>query len=108
MRVSRGPVFIKSVPADGRPLRAVLPCNARMGSGQAHSMLIETRAVAPFFKNGYVLGCEGTREGVLIDPGDEVAELLSSIERNRLSIKYILLTHAHLDHVSGVGRASKA
>jgi hydroxyacylglutathione hydrolase len=71
-------------------------------------MLIETRAVGPFFKNGYVLGCEDTREGVLIDPGDEVEELLSSIERNRLSIKYILLTHAHLDHVTGVGRASKA
>jgi glyoxylase-like metal-dependent hydrolase (beta-lactamase superfamily II) len=71
-------------------------------------MLIETRAAAPFFKNGYVLGCEDTRAGVLIDPGDEVEELLSSIERNRLTIKYILLTHAHLDHVSGVARARDA
>lgn len=71
-------------------------------------MLLETRAVAPFFKNGYVLGCEQTREGVLIDPGDEVAELLQVIEANRLSIRYILLTHAHLDHVTGVGRAKQA
>ena len=71
-------------------------------------MLLETRAVGPFFKNGYVLGCEDTREGVLIDPGDEVDELLSSVERNSLSIKYILLTHAHLDHVTGVGRAKEA
>jgi glyoxylase-like metal-dependent hydrolase (beta-lactamase superfamily II) len=79
-----------------------------MGLEQAHFMLLETRAVSPFFKNGYVLGCEDTREGVLVDPGDEVDELLSSVERNRLSIKYILLTHAHLDHVTGVGRAKDA
>ena len=71
-------------------------------------MLLETRAVAPFFKNGYVVGCEETREGVLIDPGDEVDELIDAAERHRLSIRYILLTHAHLDHVTGVGRAKKA
>ena len=40
-------------------------------------MIIETRAVAPFFKNGFVLGCEETREAVLIDPGDEIDELLA-------------------------------
>lgn len=71
-------------------------------------MLIETRAVSPFFKNGYVVGCEETREGVLIDPGDEVADLLNVVEKQGLSIRYILLTHAHLDHISGVGRAKEA
>jgi hydroxyacylglutathione hydrolase len=71
-------------------------------------MLIETRAVAPFFKNGYVVGCEETREAVLIDPGDEVDELLASVERQKLSIRYVLLTHAHLDHITGVGRAKAA
>src|SRR5207249_3149340 len=34
-------------------------------------MLMEIRAVGPFFKNGFVVGCETTREAVLIDPGDE-------------------------------------
>jgi hydroxyacylglutathione hydrolase len=71
-------------------------------------MLIETRAVEPFFKNGYVLGCEETREGVLIDPGDEVEELLQAVRQHGLSIRYILLTHAHLDHITGVGRAKAA
>jgi len=71
-------------------------------------MLLETRAVAPFFKNGYVIGCEETREGVVIDPGDEVDELLAAVEAHRLTVRYILLTHAHLDHVTGVGRAKKA
>lgn len=71
-------------------------------------MIIETRAVEPFFKNGYVLGCEETREGVLIDPGDEVGLLLSAVETHGLTIRYILLTHAHLDHVTGVADAKKA
>ena len=71
-------------------------------------MIIETRAVAPFFKNGFVVGCEETREGVVIDPGDEVAELLDAVEQHDLKIRYILLTHAHLDHVTGVGTARRA
>jgi len=71
-------------------------------------MILEHRAVGPFFKNGFVLGCEETREGVIIDPGDEVEELLAAAEQHRLSIKTILLTHAHLDHVTGVGKAKQA
>lgn len=71
-------------------------------------MLMEVRAAEPFYKNGFVLGCDETREGVLVDPGDEVGELLEIVSRERLDIKYILLTHAHMDHISGVGRAKEA
>jgi glyoxylase-like metal-dependent hydrolase (beta-lactamase superfamily II) len=71
-------------------------------------MILETRAVAPFFKNGYVVGCEETREAVVIDPGDEVDELIDAVKRRGLTVKYILLTHAHLDHVTGVARAKHA
>ncbi|HXG54164.1 MAG TPA: MBL fold metallo-hydrolase [Vicinamibacterales bacterium] len=71
-------------------------------------MLIETRAVAPFFKNGYVLGCELTREAVVIDPGDEVDGLLDALTGHGLTAKYILLTHAHLDHITGVAAARRA
>lgn len=71
-------------------------------------MIIESAAVGPFFKNGYVVGCETTREAVFIDPGDEVDELLAFIARERLIVRAILLTHAHVDHVSGVGRAKRA
>jgi glyoxylase-like metal-dependent hydrolase (beta-lactamase superfamily II) len=70
-------------------------------------MLVETAAVAPFFKNGYVLGCETTRAAVLIDPGDEVDQLLAYVQRSALSVRAILLTHAHVDHVSGVARARR-
>jgi glyoxylase-like metal-dependent hydrolase (beta-lactamase superfamily II) len=71
-------------------------------------MLLEVHAAEPFFKNGYLLGCERTRESVVIDPGDEVGDLLRAVERHRLRVTHILLTHAHLDHVSGVARARQA
>src|SRR5687768_3075124 len=71
-------------------------------------MILETRAVDPFFKNGYVLGCEVTREAVLIDPGDEVDQLLDLLAQHQLRSTAIMLTHAHLTHITGVARAKKA
>ena len=71
-------------------------------------MILEMRAAPPFMKNGFVLGCETTREGVIIDPGDEVDELIDAANRHGLAIRHILLTHAHLDHISGVARARQA
>lgn len=71
-------------------------------------MILEVRAEPPFFKNGYVVGCEDTRQAILIDPGDEVDQLLDAAKAQRLEVRYILLTHAHLDHISGVARAKSA
>jgi len=70
-------------------------------------MILETAAVGPFFKNGFVIGCERTRQAVLIDPGDEVEQLLSFIAAEQLHVTHILLTHAHVDHVSGVAEAKR-
>jgi glyoxylase-like metal-dependent hydrolase (beta-lactamase superfamily II) len=71
-------------------------------------MIIESRAAGPFFKNGFLVACERTREAVLIDPGDEVDDLLSLVEGRRLIVRHILLTHAHVDHVTGVPAAKRA
>lgn len=71
-------------------------------------MILEQAAVPPFYKNGFVLGCERTRAAVLIDPGDEVDALLDAVRAHRLAVEAILLTHAHVDHVSGVARAKRA
>ena len=71
-------------------------------------MIVEVRAEAPFYKNGFVVGCERTREAVLIDPGDEVDGLLGAVRDHDLQIQYILLTHAHIDHITGVGAAKDA
>jgi len=70
-------------------------------------MLVETQAVGPFFKNGFVVACDDTREAVIIDPGDEVTGLLAFAERKGLTIRHILLTHAHVDHVTGVAEAKR-
>jgi hydroxyacylglutathione hydrolase len=70
-------------------------------------MILETAAAGPFLKNGFVLGCERTREAVYIDPGDEAEQLLAFIASERLIVNHILLTHAHVDHVSGVARAKR-
>src|SRR5882724_798779 len=71
-------------------------------------MIIESQAVGPFFKNGFVVACEQTKDAVLIDPGDEVESLLGFAARNTLAIRNILLTHAHVDHVTGVAAAKRA
>jgi glyoxylase-like metal-dependent hydrolase (beta-lactamase superfamily II) len=71
-------------------------------------MRLMSAAVPPFYKNGFVVGCEHTGEAVLIDPGDEVEQLLEAAARERLAIQKILLTHAHLDHVTGIARAKAA
>ena len=71
-------------------------------------MIIETRAAGPFVENGFVVACERTREGAIIDPGDSVQELLAFAAAERLALRHILLTHAHLDHVTGVAAAKRA
>lgn len=76
--------------------------------GSDQLMILETRAVPPFMKNGFVLGCEATREAIVIDPGDDVELLIEVVETHTLKPVAIVLTHAHLDHVTGVGRARQA
>ncbi len=71
-------------------------------------MHIWTTAAPPFFKNGFVVACETTREAIVIDPGDDVADQLAVVKREGVTVMMILLTHAHLDHVTGVGAAKTA
>jgi len=71
-------------------------------------MILEVRAVAPFYKNGFVVGCERTREAIIIDPGDEADELLGAVRDLEVDVQSILLTHAHVDHITGVGAAKEA
>jgi glyoxylase-like metal-dependent hydrolase (beta-lactamase superfamily II) len=71
-------------------------------------ILIEEQAVPPFYKNGFVVSCQETAEAIVIDPGDEAPHLLAFAARQRLNVRYILLTHAHVDHITGVGAAKRA
>ena len=71
-------------------------------------MILEVRAVPPFYKNGFVVGCERTHAAVIIDPGDEVDELLAAVHARDVNVAHILLTHAHIDHITGVARAKES
>ena len=52
----------------------------------------------------YILGCEATREALVIDPGGEVDRIIEEARREGLQIKYILNTHGHWDHTAGNDR----
>lgn len=59
-------------------------------------------------KNAYLVAESHGQQAVLIDPGDEVDDMLAIARAERLEVQAILLTHAHLDHITGVGRARAA
>ncbi len=62
-------------------------------------MILETVVVGPLMVNCYILGCETTREGVVIDPGGDADRILSVVSRHDLKIQTIINTHGHFDHV---------
>lgn len=68
--------------------------------------MIQSFEFSPFQENTYVITDDATREAVIIDPGcydqSEKETLSQFITDNNLNVKYLLLTHAHLDHVFGV------
>ncbi len=71
-------------------------------------MIISALPVGLIQTNCYVVGCEQTREGVVIDPGGHPDRILAEIERLALTIRYILNTHAHFDHTDANGALVKA
>lgn len=58
--------------------------------------------------NCYIVGCGETKEGAVIDPGAEGKKILRKIEELGLKIKYIILTHGHVDHVGALAEVQKA
>ncbi|HWQ32124.1 MAG TPA: MBL fold metallo-hydrolase [Blastocatellia bacterium] len=64
-------------------------------------MIIETFPVGLLQCNCTILGSAQTREAIVIDPGDEVQKILARLKAHRLEAKYIIATHAHIDHVGG-------
>lgn len=74
-----------------------------MTSG-APTVEIRVFAVPPFYKNGYVVACPTSGAAVLIDPGDEVDSLIQAVETEGWTPVAVLITHGHVDHISGVGR----
>lgn len=65
--------------------------------------MLRKLAVGPYQANCYILGCKNRKEGVVIDPGDEVFRIVREISNLELTIRHILLTHGHFDHTGGAG-----
>ncbi len=57
--------------------------------------------VGPLQVNCYIIADEKTKEAVVIDPGDDAQDILGIIRKKGLTVKYIVNTHAHFDHVGG-------
>jgi hydroxyacylglutathione hydrolase len=62
-------------------------------------MLIHTVHVGITQTNCYVVGCEETHEGVVIDPGGHPRRITAAIEESGLTVRYVLNTHCHFDHM---------
>ena len=71
-------------------------------------MIIEKVVVGPFVTNCYIVGDESTKEGFIIDPGDEAKKILERVDELGLDIKLILLTHGHIDHVGALKEIKEA
>jgi len=63
-------------------------------------MIIKRFEVGPLFVNCYLIGCEQTRLGAVIDPGDEADMLLEQAQSLGLQIQQIINTHGHSDHIA--------
>lgn len=64
-------------------------------------MIRETFPVGPLSSNCTVLGDDDTREAIVVDPGDEVPRILASLAGHGLTLRQIIVTHAHIDHIGG-------
>ena len=58
--------------------------------------------------NCSVFGDELSREAIVVDPGDEIARILDVLRRHGLTVKAIVITHAHIDHIGGAQKLKQA
>jgi hydroxyacylglutathione hydrolase len=71
-------------------------------------MIRETFPVGPLQCNCTILGDETTREAIVVDPGDNIPGILRRLAQHGLTLKQIIVTHAHIDHVGGAVSLKRA
>jgi glyoxylase-like metal-dependent hydrolase (beta-lactamase superfamily II) len=70
-------------------------------------MQIQVIPVTPFQQNCSVLWCDRTRDAAVVDPGGDLDRVLDVVESEKLNLKKILLTHAHIDHAGATAELAK-
>ena len=64
-------------------------------------MIHEVLVVGPLQCNCSILGDETSHEAIVVDPGDDISRIVATLARHQLTVKQIVVTHAHIDHIAG-------
>ncbi|MCU1287297.1 MAG: beta-lactamase-like protein [Acidobacteriales bacterium] len=64
-------------------------------------MIHEIIPVGPLQCNCSIIGDEKSREAIVVDPGDDIDQILALILKHGLKVKQIVITHGHIDHIGG-------
>jgi glyoxylase-like metal-dependent hydrolase (beta-lactamase superfamily II) len=67
-------------------------------------MIFESIDVGPLSVNCYIVGCEQSHEGIIVDPGGDVELIAALVQKHGLKVHTIINTHGHFDHVGGNGQ----
>lgn len=67
-------------------------------------MIHEIFPVGPLQCNCSVVGDEASKEAIVIDPGDDIDQVVAALQRHGLTLKQIVITHAHIDHIGGANK----
>src|ERR1700693_2370059 len=71
-------------------------------------MIHEILPVGMLQCNCSIFGDEQTRKALVIDPGDNIPGILEILQRHKLTVKAIVITHAHIDHIGGAHKLKAA
>ena len=71
-------------------------------------MIHEVLRVGPLQCNCSIVGDELTRHAIVIDPGDNIPQILARLAAHQLTVKQIIVTHAHIDHIGGAAKLKRA
>ena len=71
-------------------------------------MIVKGLEVGMFMSNCYIVGSDKTHDGMIIDPGGEAGKILETAQDLGLSIKLIVATHLHADHIGAVAKVKEA
>jgi hydroxyacylglutathione hydrolase len=70
-------------------------------------MILETIPVGALQCNCSILGDETSREAIVVDPGDDIPRIIALLAKHSLTVKQIIITHAHIDHIAGAHRLKR-